>query len=185
MRVLVAANLTPFLKGGADDHIQNLSQALIQTGHQVETLRLPFAFNPAADIGRAMQAARALDLQARSGQSIDRLISLQFPAYGVQHPHHVAWVMHQHRAVYELFDSAKTPKAEQALRPAIHQFDAEVLGPISHKAGFLPTQSVWQSDCSNSINSMPSRFTTRRRITSVFTQTKRRTTFFFQADLSP
>ena len=131
MRVLVAANLTPFLKGGADDHIRNLSQALIQAGHQVETLRLPFAFNPAADIERAMQAARALDLQAPSGQSIDRLISLQFPAYGVRHPHHVAWVMHQHRAVYELFDSDKTPKAEQLLRPAIHQFDAEVLGPIA------------------------------------------------------
>jgi glycosyltransferase involved in cell wall biosynthesis len=133
VRVLVAANLTPFLKGGADDHIQNLSQALIQAGHQVETLRLPFAFNPAADIERAMQAARTLDLQAPSGQSIDRVISLQFPAYGVQHPHHVAWIMHQHRAVYELFDSAKTTKAEQALRLAIHQFDAEVLGPISHQ----------------------------------------------------
>ena len=131
MRVLVAANLTPFLKGGADDHIRNLSQALIQAGHQVETLRLPFAFNPTADIERAMQAARALDMHAPSGQTIDRLISLQFPAYGARHPHHVAWVMHQHRAAYELFDATKTPKAEQALRPAIHRFDAEVLRPLS------------------------------------------------------
>jgi len=145
VRVLVAANLTPFLKGGADDHIINLTRALIQAGHQVETLRLPFAFNPVADIRRAMQTARALDMHAPSGQSIDRMISLQFPAYGVRHPHHVAWVMHQHRAAYELFDLQKASQEEQTLKAEIERFDPEVLSPIS-EAGRLFANSQRVAD---------------------------------------
>lgn len=133
MRVLVAANLTPYLKGGADDHIQNLTKAIEQAGHQAECLRLPFAFNPASEIKRAMRAAIDLNMQSPSGQSIDRMISLQFPAYGVQHPHHVAWVMHQHRAVYELFDSDSARREDRDLKKEIEAFDDRMLRPIAEK----------------------------------------------------
>ncbi|MBU3721185.1 MAG: glycosyltransferase family 4 protein [Burkholderiaceae bacterium] len=153
MRILVAANLTPFLKGGADDHIVNLTRALTQAGHQVETLRLPFAFNPVGDIRRAMQAARDLDMHAPSGQGIDRLISLQFPAYGVRHPHHVAWVMHQHRAVYELFNPQKASAEDHALKAEIEQFDQDVLGPVSH-AGRLFANSQRVADRLKKFNNL-------------------------------
>ena len=133
MRVLVAANLTPYLRGGADAHILGLTHALRQAGHDVECLRLPFAFNPNQEIRRAMGAASVLDLTAPSGQSIDRLVSLQFPAYGVQHPHHVVWVMHQHRAVYELFQDDQASSDDKALKAEIESFDEKALRPAAEK----------------------------------------------------
>jgi len=133
MRVLVAANLTPFLQGGAQEHIRGLSFALREAGHAVETLLLPFGFGPESEVLRAMAVARGLDMTAPNGQQIDRVIGLQFPAYGIAHPHMVGWVMHQHRAVYELFVQAQAGPERQALRQEVLQFDAEVLGPLSEK----------------------------------------------------
>jgi glycosyltransferase involved in cell wall biosynthesis len=38
-----------------------------------------------------------------NGYVMDRVICLRFPAFYVRHPERVAWVLHQHRAVYELW----------------------------------------------------------------------------------
>ncbi len=141
MRILVAANLTPFLQGGAQDHIKGLTQAFRQAGHSVECLQLPFAFNPLDEVQRAMDWAESLSMAAPSGQSIDRLIGLQFPAYGVQHPHAVGWVMHQHRAVYELFEPAKASPKLQALRGRVQAFDTRCLAPMA-QAGRLFANSA-------------------------------------------
>jgi glycosyltransferase involved in cell wall biosynthesis len=35
---------------------------------------------------------------------VDRLIALKFPAYLIPHPHKIVWVLHQHRAAYDLWD---------------------------------------------------------------------------------
>lgn len=128
MRVLIVANLTPFLRGGADAHIAGIAQACREAGHDVECLRLPFAFNPEQEVRRSMLAAQSLDLQAPSGQSIDSLVSLQFPAYGVSHPRQTVWVMHQHRAVYELFNAQTASEGLQKLKPEIERFDQQHLG---------------------------------------------------------
>ena len=132
MRILVAANLTPFLQGGAQEHIRGLTQAFREAGHTVECLQLPFAFNPAREVERAMHWAESLNMAAPSGQSIDRLIGLQFPAYGVQHPNAVAWVMHQHRAVYELYDSGQASAELKNLREQVHGFDTRCLAPLAN-----------------------------------------------------
>jgi hypothetical protein len=56
------------------------------------------------------------DLSAPNGQRVDRVLSLQFPGYGMRHPQHVVWLMHQHRAVYELFDPREATPALHRLR---------------------------------------------------------------------
>ena len=66
-----------------------------------------------------------------SGQSIDRLIGLQFPAYGVRHPYPVAWVMHQHRAVYELYPETNQDETLADLRDKVHAFDQLSLTPLA------------------------------------------------------
>lgn len=132
MRVLVAANLTPFLYGGAQAHIKGLVKALHAQGHQVECLQLPFAFFPNSQVSRAMRHALELDMAAPSGQTIDRLIGLQFPAYGVQHPNAVAWVMHQHRAVYDLYSTQPNNGKElKALQDEVMAFDAKALSSLA------------------------------------------------------
>ncbi len=122
MRILVTANLTPFLRGGADYHIKGLVDALAAAGHDAELLRLPFSFSE-ADIERAMSHARSLDLVRPNGMSIDQIISLQFPGYGIAHPDHRIWVMHQHRAVYELYDERAASAGLRELKPRITEFD--------------------------------------------------------------
>lgn len=132
MKILVAATITPFLHGGADNHIHGLVRALKEAGHSTELLRLPFKFEPATDVERSMDYAAGLDMNNPNGIQIDRVISLQFPAWGLQHADHWVWVMHQHRAVYELYDDSKASAALRHLRTAVTAFDQQGLGK-AHK----------------------------------------------------
>lgn len=130
MRILVSSSQAPFLRGGAELHAEALCSALVRAGHEVEQVRLPFKFSPEADIERVMQMCEGLDLAAPNGQRVDRLISLQFPGYGLAHPNHVAWVLHQHRAVYELYDEAKATPALRRLRQQVLAYDNRVLPKV-------------------------------------------------------
>ena len=123
MRVLVNATLVPFMRGGADYHIEGLAGALREHGHEVDLLRLPFRFSPESDIQALMHYVETLDMSAPNGVAIDRAISLQFPAWGIRHPDHSVWVMHQHRACYELYPAQDASSEQQALREAVQAFD--------------------------------------------------------------
>ncbi|CAM3442962.1 glycosyltransferase family 4 protein [Halomonas lysinitropha] len=131
MKILVTANHVPFLHGGADHHIHGLVAALREHGHDTELLRLPFRFQPEADVERLMSYCETLDMTRPNGQAVDRLISLQFPGYGIHHPAHTVWVMHQHRAVYELFDDHQATPALRQLRQAVIDYDNRHLGRVS------------------------------------------------------
>lgn len=140
MRILLTANITPFLQGGADYHINGLHNALQQSGFETELIRLPFKFNPLEDIQDLMGYCAGLDMNRPNGISIDRVISLQFPGYGIQHDDHWVWLMHQHRAVYELFDPQKADVPLGQLREAIVQYDGRALSS-AHKV-FANSQRV-------------------------------------------
>ncbi|WP_417539516.1 glycosyltransferase family 4 protein [Marinobacter sp.] len=132
MNLIVTACQVPFLSGGATYHIDGLVAALRREGHAVELLRFPFQFQPEASIHQLMAHCESLDLSQPNGQRVDRVISLQFPGYGVNHPHHVVWLMHQHRSVYELYQ-ADTAGSEQArLRDAVTAYDNRVLPKARH-----------------------------------------------------
>jgi len=127
MKILVTANHTPFIAGGANYHVEGLVMALRHHGHQVECLRLPFHYGE-AEIERQMAFAEQLNLSAPNDIPVDRVISLQFPTYGVQHPEHVIWLMHQHRVCYELYDPTQASPALSALKPQVEAFDQHHLG---------------------------------------------------------
>ena len=127
MKIVVTANIVPFMPGGADYHINGLVEQLRLYGHEVELLRFPFRFSPEDEVQRMMTFCEATDLSMPNGVHVDKVISLQFPAYGVQHPDHRVWIMHQHRAVYELFDDQPRSDALVALRDEVNAFDRRVL----------------------------------------------------------
>lgn len=133
MRILVAANIAPFLAGGADYHINGLTEALHRGGHDVVCLRFPFQFSPPAAIESLMGFCEGYDISAPNGVSIDCLLSLQFPAYGLWHPNHRVWIMHQHRAAYDLYDDAATSEPERQLMQRVRAFDARVLPSIPRR----------------------------------------------------
>ena len=133
MRILLAANIAPFLAGGADYHISGLTEALRDSGHDVVCLRFPFQFSPPAAIESLMDFCEDYDINAPNGVSIDCLLSLQFPAYGLRHDNHRVWIMHQHRAAYELYDDVTASESERRLMQRVRAFDARVLARIPRR----------------------------------------------------
>lgn len=105
MRVVVVTAQVPFVRGGAEIHAEGLVNALCEAGHEAEIVSVPFQWNPPERILNCMLASRLLDLTESSGQPIDRVIGLKFPAYLIPHPNKVLWILHQHRTAYELWDT--------------------------------------------------------------------------------
>ena len=130
MKVVVTANQVPFMPGGADHLTRGLDAALQRAGHQVEVIRFPFRFAPARAITELMAFCRQLDLTEFNGHRPERVISLQFPGYAGQHPDHRAWIMHQHRAAYDLYNPNNADQEQQALAQQIQRFDAEALNRL-------------------------------------------------------
>ena len=140
MKVLVTANLTPFMYGGADSHISGLVAALRGHGYEAEILRLPFKFNPPAEVERLMEFCEGSEFSRPNDIEIDCMISLQFPGYGMRHPNHVAWVMHQHRLAYELYGRQPADPALDRLCDRARVYDREALSRT--RALFANSQRV-------------------------------------------
>jgi glycosyltransferase involved in cell wall biosynthesis len=104
VRIVIATVQIPFVSGGAEAHAAGLKAALVREGHEAEIVTVPF--NPAVPerIAEQMLACRLLDLTEIHGTRVDRLIGLKFPAYLIPHPNKIVWVLHQHRAAYDLWD---------------------------------------------------------------------------------
>lgn len=130
MRILVLGIHAPFLQGGAEAHVSNLAQALSRSGHDVDILRLPFQFFPEVEVARTMRFVEGYDLRRPNAWPVDRVISLQFPLWGMEHPHHVVWVMHQLRSVYDLYDRQTASPELQDLRQQVMDFDTQALSRV-------------------------------------------------------
>lgn len=100
--VLICTTQVPFTSGGAEAHVEGLRRALIEAGYQAEIVALPFKWYPPTEIMRSAMAWRMLDLSAANGTSVDLVIGMRFPAYLVAHEKKVLWIIHQHRAAYNL-----------------------------------------------------------------------------------
>ncbi|MCP4598625.1 glycosyltransferase family 4 protein [Neptuniibacter sp.] len=128
MKVLVTANEVPYISGGAEFHVENLVANLKKKGIQASALKFPFNAGSANAIESMMEYCQNYNCEHLNGIKIDKVISLQFPVYGVQHSNHSIWVMHQHRAVYELYDENRATPADKSLKNSVEKFDAQVLG---------------------------------------------------------
>jgi glycosyltransferase involved in cell wall biosynthesis len=104
--ILICTTQVPFTSGGAESHVEGLRRALIAAGYKAEIVALPFKWYPPAEIMRGAMAWRMLDLSAANGQPVDLVIGMKFPAYLVAHERKVLWILHQHRAAYNLWGTA-------------------------------------------------------------------------------
>ncbi|MFN2623460.1 MAG: glycosyltransferase family 4 protein [Chthoniobacterales bacterium] len=143
MRIVIATVQIPFVSGGAESHAAGLKAALEREGHEAEIVTVPF--NPAEPerIADQMLACRLLDLTEIHGSRVDRLIGLKFPAYLIPHPNKVVWVLHQHRAAYDLWnypfeDLSASPRG-LIVREAIRRAD-QLLGEA--KAVFANSKNI-------------------------------------------
>lgn len=94
MDVLVCATQVPFMRGGLEQHVENLVGALAAAGHRSEAVLVPAAW----DKGRLLDAALAWRMVPLDAEVV---IPLNFPSYFARHPRKVLWLAHQHRAAYD------------------------------------------------------------------------------------
>jgi glycosyltransferase involved in cell wall biosynthesis len=124
MRIAVASVQVPFIRGGAEILADQLVTALRKQGHSVELILIPFRFNPISATRRSMDIWESENFNNYDCGSIDRVICLKFPTYYLKHPQKTIWLMHQHRAVYELFN---TQFGENEYNPGGIEFRKEVI----------------------------------------------------------
>jgi glycosyltransferase involved in cell wall biosynthesis len=131
-RIVVAEAQVPFVQGGAELHVRSLIDQLRRRGHDVEKVAVPFRSQPKSELLAHAAAWRLLDLSSSNGRPIDLLIATRFPTYFARHPRKVAWVIHQHRAAYELcgteYSDFEQNEADVGLRQRLVELDARMLG---------------------------------------------------------
>lgn len=137
MRVAIASVQAPFLSGGAELLAQGLLTACREAGHEADIVSHPFRFAPPAQVRRSMELWESEDFAQLNGYVPDLTICLKFPAYAVQAPRKVLWLVHQNRATYDLWEAthlnAPATPDEIRLRSEIAAFDARHLGAFARR----------------------------------------------------
>ncbi len=93
----------PFSHGGAEYMVENLTKELQIRGFQAEIVSIPFRWYPENCLYDNMLMWNMLNVEEINVENIDLVIPTKFPTYGVKHFNKVLWLMHQHRAAYDLY----------------------------------------------------------------------------------
>jgi glycosyltransferase involved in cell wall biosynthesis len=130
--ILVCEAQVPFVHGGAEVHVRELTRELRARGYETELVSVPFKWYPKEEILPHAAAWRLLDLSESNGRPIDLVIATKFPSYFVRHAHKVAWLIHQYRAAYELCGTPYSDfghnESDVGLRDTLMRLDTEMLG---------------------------------------------------------
>ena len=129
--VLVCETQVPFVTGGAESLVRSLVEQLRTRGYKAELVSLPFKWYPKQEILAHAAAWRLLDLSESNGRPIDLLIGTKFPSYFARHPRKVAWLIHQHRAAYDLcgteYSDFEHVELDVGLRQKLMELDRQML----------------------------------------------------------
>jgi glycosyltransferase involved in cell wall biosynthesis len=130
--VVVCEAQVPFVRGGAETHVRELTRELTVRGYETELVSIPFKWYPKEEILPHAAAWRLIDLSESNGRPIDLVIASKFPTYFVRHPNKVGWLIHQYRAAYELcgtpFSDFGHNERDVGLRDTLIRLDTAMLG---------------------------------------------------------
>jgi glycosyltransferase involved in cell wall biosynthesis len=131
MNVLILNTQVPFCYGGAEVLAEDLQTQLSEAGHRAEILTLPFKWYPQQTLANTILASKLMDVSNFNGVNIDKVIALKFPMWLIPHPEMSLWILHQHRAAYDLWDSSLSDLAAmpdgRALRDMIRREDTAAI----------------------------------------------------------
>ena len=131
MNVLILNTQVPFCYGGAEVLAEDLQAQLEAAGHRAEILTLPFKWYPQQTLANTILASKLMDVSNFNGVNIDKVIALKFPMWLIPHPEMSLWILHQHRAAYDLWDSSLSDLAGmpdgRALRDMIRREDTAAI----------------------------------------------------------
>ena len=143
--VLVCETQVPFVTGGAESLVRSLVDQLRARGYETDLVSLPFKWDPKEEILAHAAAWRLLDLSASNGRPIDLIITTKFPTYFARHPRKVAWLIHQHRAAYDLCGTEYSDFAhverDVGLRQKLVELDRQMLEECGRRFTISETTS--------------------------------------------
>ncbi|HEY7291280.1 MAG TPA: glycosyltransferase family 4 protein [Vicinamibacterales bacterium] len=129
--VVVCEAKVPFVRGGAELHIDGLVAELQRHGYRAERVSVPFKWYPKEELLAQAAAWRLVDLSETNGEPIHTVVATKFPTYFVRHPNKVTWLFHQYRAIYDLcgtpFSEFTHSEADVRLRDRLMSLDRKVL----------------------------------------------------------
>jgi glycosyltransferase involved in cell wall biosynthesis len=133
LRVAVCASQVPFVRGGAEIHVEGLTRELEARGHETALVNVPSDWTTRRQILENCLAWRLLDLEAAAGVPVDLVIATRFPSYVIRHRHKVVWVIHQLRQVYDMLgtpysDFQPEDPRDRRVIAAVKAIDRRALG---------------------------------------------------------
>jgi glycosyltransferase involved in cell wall biosynthesis len=130
-RILICTAQVPFVRGGAELLAEGLRDALQASGHRVDIISIPYAWQPHERITESAIAWRLLDLTHVAGEPVDQVICTKFPSYAVRHPRKIVWLVHQHRQLYDWYGTAlsdfSNTEDDRQIRETIINLDRRML----------------------------------------------------------
>jgi glycosyltransferase involved in cell wall biosynthesis len=130
-RALVLESQTPFVRGGAEILVRELVSALRAAGLEADIVSIPFLDSPREELLAHATAWRLVNVARALERPVDVVIATKFPTYFVRHPAKVAWLVHQHRAAYELcgtpYSDFDHTERDVALRTQLVALDTKML----------------------------------------------------------
>lgn len=141
LRIAVCTSQVPFEIGGTEVLTDALVERLKAWGCEVEPVKLPLSWDPREDLIKSYLAWRLINVKYSISDHlpIDRVIALKFPAYVVDHPYKITWLIHQFRQIYDLYGTPYSnfdnlpPDAQ--LRETIRRIDNTTLRESRHLFG--------------------------------------------------
>ncbi|MCR0985250.1 glycosyltransferase family 4 protein [Roseomonas populi] len=126
MRIGIVSSAMPLVNGGGRFIVDWLKEKLVERGHRVETVLLPFVERP-EEILSQTAAFRMIRLD----DYFEHVITIRPPAHAVRHRRKAVWFIHHIRGFYDMWDTAYRPipdhAAGLALRDSIIAADSECL----------------------------------------------------------
>lgn len=130
-RILVLEAQTPFVHGGAEILVRQLTGALRTRGYDADIVSIPSRDYPRDELFAGAVAWRQVDVTRAGNRPVDLVIATKFPNYFARHPRKVLWLTHQHRAAYELcgtpYSDLTHTERDVGLRRRLIQTDTEML----------------------------------------------------------
>jgi glycosyltransferase involved in cell wall biosynthesis len=137
--ILILGVKVAFTRGGQEVLVGSLKKELEKRGHLVDLIELPY--QPLPKEGLLQQAAqwRALELEVAGAHKVDLIIATKFPTYYARHPKKSLWLVHQHRAIFDLYgtrysDISDDPR-DEALRRALSDGDRKMISECAYVSG--------------------------------------------------
>jgi glycosyltransferase involved in cell wall biosynthesis len=137
--ILILGVKVPFTSGGQEALVRSLQAQLKVRGHQVDLVEIPLQVLPKERLIEQCAVWRSYDFSQWSGQEVDLVIATKFPSYYARAKTKSLWLVHQHRAMYDLYgtrysDFSDDPR-DEALRSLLVEGDNKVLREFQFISG--------------------------------------------------